>query len=701
MRKARHKVEEILGAGGLVAKVVAGYDPRPQQLEMGLAVLDALAHERVLLVEAPTGVGKTLAYLVPAALYARQHHEPVIISSYTRALQDQILQQETPRLRRLIHPDLAIVALKGRSNYLCRRRWELFLAEEASGPDGRRIVELLEEWVYGTETGDFAEAPDLGPRAGWVQRRIGGDPRFCRGRTCRPETGCFHKLARRAAKEADLVVVNHSLLIADAIGGGVLPEHRALVIDEAHLLPDAALDQLTVCVTERSLTERIRLIGGAGEPGASDRLRRAAHLLPSRVAARNAAGHVRALEDAAQQAIAAARAFCAALTRLPAFPAASERRRYGAGEPLEGFPPGEFDALLERVESLTRTARDLMSELTAAPQPESSEEIAGLLEAAQVLIDELEEELAALQQLLAPEPRQFVYCMGQDPREGASLTAIPLETGHAIRELILDRHASTVMASATLAVDARFDHFASLVGLEANEALTMSLPSPFPLAQQLLTLVPAYAVDPRRSGYAAFLAAAVRDLVPEVPHKALVLFTSYETLEQVAEDLGRGEKLGDAALLVQHREAVRTQLIDRFRALPRAVLLGTASFWYGVDFPGEELELLAMTRLPFPVPTDPRAEALNERAAESGRSGFELHALPEAILRFRQGLGRLIRRARDRGVCVVLDPRIMSAPYGGRFRAALPSAPVTVGDAAELRARVRGWFADADEGGGR
>ena len=156
MRKQRQQLEEIFGAGGLLAKVVDGHDPRPQQLELGMAVLEALAHERVLLAEAPTGVGKTLAYLVPAALHARAQHEPIIISSYTRALQDQVLFLEAPRLKRLIHPDLAVVALKGRSNYLCRRRWEIFLTEEASGPDGRRIVDLLEKWVFATETGGIA-----------------------------------------------------------------------------------------------------------------------------------------------------------------------------------------------------------------------------------------------------------------------------------------------------------------------------------------------------------------------------------------------------------------------------------------------------------------------------------------------------------------------------------------------------------------
>jgi Rad3-related DNA helicase len=707
MRKQRQQLQEILGAGGLLAKVVEGYDPRPQQLELGMAVLEALAHERVLLAEAPTGVGKTIAYLVPASLHARAQHEPVVISSYTRALQDQILVQEAPRLKRLIHPDLAIVALKGRSNYLCRRRWELFLAEEASGPDGRRFVDLLEKWVFATETGDFAQAPDLGARAAWVQRRIGGDARFCRSRDCRPETGCFHKLARRTAREADLVVINHALLIADAAGGGILPEHRALIVDEAHLLPDAALDQLSRRVSQRGLLDRIRLMGGAGEPGVSDRLRRAAQLLPSRVAARNFSGRAREIEALTQPALAAARELAEALRALPAFPPPGGRVRYGTETDTLSAAPPALDELLAAIEPLVRDARALCNAIGAEQPPgegargarDAGADAPGLLEAADAWIEELETEVGTLEELLTPEPRRFVHCLEHDERDGVALSAVPLETGPPIRELILDRHASVIMTSATLGIGDRFDHFAHQVGLQPNEALSIRLPSPFALAEQLLTIVPTYGVDPRRDGYVDSIADSLAELAPEVPHKMLALFTAYETLERVAGAL-RGRDLHGIELLAQSRDAGRAQLIERFRASPRALLLGTASFWYGVDFPGEELELLAVTRLPFPVPTDPRAQAIAELLAESGGSGFEDYALPEAILRFRQGLGRLIRRRSDRGVCVVLDPRIESAAYGERFRAVLPAAPVRVTSAVELRARVREWFAGPRPTGG-
>jgi Rad3-related DNA helicase len=699
MRQAERQVEEILGPEGLLAKVVARYDWRPQQREMARRTVEALFREQILLIEAPTGVGKTLAYLVPAALYARRRHEPVVISSYTRTLQDQILEQEAPRLRRLVHPDLKIVSLKGRSNYLCRRRWEMFVAEEGSGPDGRRVVEKLEAWVFATETGDFSTAPDLGPRAGWACARIGGDARFCRSRFCRPDEGCFHKRARRTAREADLVVVNHSLLLADAIGGGILPEHRALIVDEAHLLPEAALDPLSLRVTERGLVERVRGIGGTGEPGVTDRLRRALRLLPGKVAARNLTRRARDLEEKTKATLEPARAFFAALRAHEAFPPEGERRRYGTGGPIDPWLPAAAEALLAALDGLARDAVALI-EIVAQERPatEGPSEYEELIDASTGLVEELSETAETLRRLTLPEGRERVYCLEATRGEGGALAALPLSTGPALRELLLDRHSGIVMTSATLAAADGFGYFAGQVGLEAKEARTEQLPSPFPLEKQLLTLVPEYAADPRGERYAPFLASALAGMAQAAPRKTLVLFTAYATLESVAAALRAEPALKETAILAQGRDGARGPLIEAFRSAGRAILLGTASFWHGVDFPGEELELLVVTRLPFPVPSDPRVEAISQALEEEGRSSFDGYALPEAVLRFRQGVGRLIRRSSDRGACVVLDPRLVHARYRQAFLAVLPAPPVVVATPEELTARLRAWFENGGEG---
>lgn len=696
MQREQRILEEILGSGGLLAKVIDGYEPRPQQLEMGLRLLEALFRERMLIVEAPTGVGKTMAYLVPAALFARARREPVIVSSHTRHLQDQILIHEAPRLRRLVHPDLRVVVLKGRSNYLCRRRWELFVEEKGSGVDGRWAVERLEGWARNTETGAFAEAPDLGPRGARVWAEIGGDARFCRSRLCRADTGCFHKRARREAREAQIVVVNHSLLLADVFGGGgVLPEHRVAIIDEAHELPEVALEPLSRNISARSFEEHLLRLGGAGEPGVSDRLRRATRTVRSQVTRRNLTGRINEFEQEARGVLAQARAFFAAVRAGTDFPPEGERRRYDRRACEAGLFPAEGEQLVQAVrravEQGTRLHAAVAAELS---EGSTSEELADTLEAVEAVLDELSEQAEALAGLLAPADGDSVYVLEASTTRGPQLSSIPLETGPPLRAHLLDAHDAVVFTSATLAAGDAFDYYERQVGLERGEAGHLQLSSPFDFERQLLTLVATHAVDPRHPGYEGFLAQAIASLLAAVNRKTLVLFTSHRTLRSVWEALARREELAGLEILGQSRDAPRAQLIARFREAERAVLLGTASFWQGVDFPGRELEMLIVTRLPFPVPTDPRVEAISERLAEEGRPGFFSEiALPGAVLTMRQGVGRLIRRQGDRGVCVVLDPRMMRATYGGVFCAALPSPPQAVRDEAELVQRARDWFA--------
>ncbi len=687
-------LEEILRRGGLLSKVVEGYEPRPQQLEMGRRVLEVLLRERILIAEAPTGVGKTMAYLVPAAIYARRQRETVVISSYTRTLQDQILRLEAPRLRRLIHPDLNLMVLKGSSNYLCRRRWELFLREEGSGPDGRWAVDRLQEWVYGTDTGAFSEAPDLGRRAGWVLARIGGDAHFCRGQLCRADTGCYHKKARREARRADLVVVNHSLLLADALGAGILPEHRALIVDEAHLLPEAALEPLSLRISEKRFEEKVRQMGGSGDPGVSDRMRRVLRRLPSKVIAKNLTPEVREFEGIAREALAQTRAFFLALRSGGSFPPEGERRRYDMRDCTGELLPQETDLFLRAVEGLIEKGRELLGRLQGElPLTDPYQELHSVLEACGGMLDELEEMIKTLQELISPRGHDRVHVLESSRTQGALLSAVPLDTGPLLREHLLLPHGSVTLTSATLAAGDDFSYFARKLGLERGEPEILKLESPFKMREQFLLLLPTYAVDPRDEGYEAFLSGTIAQLAAAVGGKMLVLFTSYKTLQKVYAELAESAELSGVEILAQSREAPRSKLISQFRKAQRSVLLGTSAFWYGVDFPGRELELLVVTRLPFPVPTDPRVQAISEELEQEGRSSFQDYALPEAVLRLRQGVGRLIRRRDDRGVCVILDPRIARARYGEIFCRALPSPPVLVEAPGDLIKRTRAWLA--------
>lgn len=692
MKKEQRLLTEILEAGGLLSKVVEGYESRPQQLTMGDWILEALEMARILLVEAPTGVGKTMAYLVPAALYARSKREPVVISSFTKALQDQILRIDGPRLKRLVHPDLKLVALKGRSNYLCRRRWDLFVSEEGSGPDGQWVVDKLGNWVENTATGAFAKAPDLGPRGAWVYARIGGHPRFCRSRLCRPESGCFHKLARREARSADLIVVNHSLLLADVFGGGILPEFEALIIDEAHALPGAALDPLSIEISERGLDDRIRSMGGVGEPGASDRLRRVLKRLPSTVAAKNLNGQIREFEKKVRETLAASREFFVRLHQAPGFPREGDRRRYTMQDCLGDLMPSETEQFLGAARSLAKEGTALLTKIEREFPGEVPDETQDMLDATEMLIDELSGDIASLESLIAPVDAGRVNVMASTKGAGASLSSIPLDPGPAIREHLLDKKRSVTLTSATLATGTDFSYFSRQIGLELGEPMVLQLPSPFPLQKQLMVMTPTFAIDPREEGYAAFLSKTIGHVVADIGRKTLVLFTSYHLLNEVQRNLEVSPRMKGIELIVQSRSKPRSKVADDFRAAKKAVLLGTASFWQGIDFPGKDLEVLIVTRLPFPVPTDPRVEALSEAMEEEGRNSFREFSLPEAVLKMRQGIGRLIRRADDKGVCLILDPRLMRARYGNVFRAAMPVKPESPTSLEAMVTQIRDWF---------
>ncbi len=697
MRRQEKLLQEIFAPAGLLGKVLDSYEPRPQQGEMAMEVLQALFQNGILIVEAPTGVGKTLAYLVAAALFARARKQPVVVSSYTKALQDQILEREAPRLRRLIHPDLRIVALKGRGNYLCRRRWDLFVQEEGSTADGHWAVDLLEPWVNTTKTGDFAEAPPLGRRARWLLSRISSDARFCSSPECTAAGGCFYKKARAEADAAEIIVVNHALLMTHAAHGPVLPECAAVIVDEAHMLPEAAVEPFSQIASEKELLEACRAMGGMGEPGVSDRIRKAARLIRSKEAREEVLGSVAALEEMTKLAEMNVTSFFEMLRRIGRT-GPDQRLVLPHIERLDRIREVEFDGLTSGLDTALQSGLKLLERFRDAVD-EGDRDLEALCDDTEVLLGNLAERIETLEALADPDESNRVRFIDRTREDDIRLCAVPLEVGPLIREHLLESVDSIVLTSATLSDARGFEYFGSLVGVEGQECgghwvKYKKFDSPFDYANQLKVLVPAYAPDPREPGYEEFLAEEIEGLVGAAGRKSLALFTSYGTLAQVASLLQRSRGLSGFRILVQSRDSERSQIIEAFRAPGKALLLGTATFWYGVDFPGEDLELLIMTRLPFSVPTDPRLETLRERWAERGLDVFSGRMLPEAVLRFRQGLGRLIRGSSDRGVAAILDPRVLRARYSAAFRRVLPSSPQVVDSPAEMQAAVRAWFKD-------
>lgn len=695
------RVDEIFAPDGDLSRVLSpGFEWRPSQREMARAVWRTLQAGGKLLVEAPTGVGKSLAYLVPGILWAQANRRPLLVSTYTRTLQDQVFDHDLPKLRRLLEKRFRAVLLKGRANYLCRNRWAHRLEEMRGTVEGEELERVLTHWVDTTESGDLSEAPvpvgRAGARLAGLVPSIAGEARFCSTSRCTPEGGCFFKTSRARARDADIVVVNHALLVIDlAGGGGGLPEWSAAVIDEAHHLPAAAAGPLSMSVGERDLESACKGLGGRGEPGCTDELRRALRRHPSKIDRDRQLALLRELEDGTAAVGTLARAFWADLKAQSVFPSGDRRLRYGIdAEVRDPFPPsglvlcdrfrghlGEVDGRVEEIRSLRRGAPD--------------EEMLPVLEAER-FAGEARAALCSLEELLTPSRADFVYWIEPEGAAGTVLRCRPLDVGGWLDENLFTKKDAVILTSATLAIEGSFDHLAGRLGLAADEREDLGLATPFNLEEQVAARILTGAPDPNHGDFAAALAEGISLLTQRLRRKTLVLFTAHETLRRVDELLRNSLEERGIRVLAQGRAGDRRRLRAGFLEEGPAVLLGAASFWEGVDFPGEDLEILIMARLPFLVPNDPVVESIAQRLRGNGRDPFREHQLPEAIIRFRQGFGRLIRRRTDRGLFVVVDPRLRTRPYGRGFQRSVGVPFGSCETWEELATDAEAWFAGGD-----
>lgn len=694
------KLEEIFSQDGLLARVLRpDYEWRPQQGEMADAVYRTLQDGGALLVEAPTGVGKSLAYLVPGILWSLGARQPFLVSTYTRSLQDQILDKDLPIIRRLIERDFRVVVLKGRGNYLCRNRWMHYLEDMRGTSEGEDLERALGYWTQTTETGDFSEIPLMsGKTAAKIAAtlpRISSETRFCSGPACRPESGCFFKASRIRARDAHLIIVNHSLLLIDLLTGAAgIPDWNGAVIDEGHHLPRAAAEPLSFSVSESALEGVLKSLGGRGEPGLTDQLRKVVRGHPGKAERAEILARLRELEAETGRLSLLARSFWADMKAAPDFPVGEERRRYGPTAPVRGeFPASGFDlcnqfeqqlqGLGGEIEGLRRLRRDA-TEVELWPLAEAEQQW-----------DEAREELRKLEELLTPDKEGFIYWVEPATAAGVALKAAPLEVGPQLRE-VLFRRKNTIVTSATLALGGRFEHIAHKLGLDEGEYEALLLPTPFQLQRQVSAVVVTGTPDPNDREFPASLAQGVEMLTRGLRRKTLVLFTSHEALRRVESVLRAPLEERGIRLLAQGLDGGQRQVKAGFQEVGPAVLLGTASFWEGVDFPGEELEILIMARLPFMVPTDPLVEAMGERMQAEGLDPFRHYQLPEALIRFRQGFGRLIRRLGDRGLFVVVDPRLQSRAYGARFKESVGVPFRSAAGWEDLVRLAEEWFAASE-----
>jgi ATP-dependent DNA helicase DinG len=638
-------IYDLLGPGGYLSQVRASYEHRPQQIRLAQAVADILAHGGVMLAEAGTGTGKTLAYL--AAVLETQRR--VVISTGTKNLQDQLLAQDIPLLERSLRRSLSAVMLKGVSNYLCRRKFDLLrrtvpLMESSQA----EVVLAIDEWARGSETGDRAECTAIAEDDPiWLE--VCSDSSTRLGSRCPFNDNCFVNRARLAAQDAQIVVVNHHLFFADLAirqgSGGILPSYDAVIFDEAHQIEGIATDFFGFRVSSGQVEELCR---------------DCRRLLPTLPELDGQA--VASAEGLLQGAVGSAEAFFALLGRGQVAPGRYPLDREEITGPLEQAY-WRFDAALEGLAAWV------------GAQPSTDEGLKGCGRRAEALRQDMSE-------ILAQGQRASVYWKEVGPRS-AAVGASPIDVAGRLRESVFWNVEAAVLTSATLAVDGSFRYVQDRLGLDF-EVTELVLPSPFDFDRQAALFLPAHAPDPRNSGYHEAFAALVTQTFECVPGGALVLFTSYRDMARVAALLRRraswplrvqGER-PRAALMAELREAREPMM-----------LLATASFWEGVDIPGEALQLVVIARLPFASPVDPLVAARLQQLQEQGRNGFMEYQVPQACLALKQGFGRLIRSQRDRGVVAVFDGRIQRMGYGKVFLRTLPSCPVTT----NLEELTRWW----------
>ncbi len=625
---------DIFDLDGPLARALPGYARRPEQAVMAKAVGAALARLEPLIVEAGTGTGKTFAYLVPALLSGRS----VIISTGTRTLQDQLFRRDVPMLARAMGLPVKIALLKGRANYLCRHRLELATQQGSllfGDRSATRTLARVSRWAATTKAGDLSELSDL-PEQSPVWPQITSTRENCLGQECPQFARCHVIEARRNAQAADIVVVNHHLLLADLAlkdegFGDLLPGAEAVILDEAHQVPDIAAQFFGQVWSVRQV-----------------------QLLMRDVTAEMAAAGVRSPSINA-----AVAAIDAGLEEMRS----TLQRGQGRYE-WSSLP----DAFLDVLPGLETAISDI------ARQLEGLGAGAGLANCGR-RGSRLANSLAALRELSEDTGLRWVD-VGAN---GLLLQYTPFEIAERLREYVESRPCAWVFTSATLAIGEDFSHFAARIGL--SEARTLRIDSPFDYREQARIFLPPRMPQPLDPGYAAAFIEACAPLLEAGGGRAFLLYTSYRGLAEGKRALDARFPHPPFPVLVQG-EAPREALLQRFRELGNAVLLATGSFWEGVDVKGEALSIVAIDKLPFASPDDPLLKARLEGIRRRGGNPFFEYQLPQAVLALKQGVGRLIRDFDDFGVIVVGDPRLRSKPYGRVFLDALPPSPVLTDAAA-------------------
>ncbi len=699
-------IDQIFAKDGLLSEHLEGYEPREIQVDLAHDIQTAMRNDEFFMAEAGTGVGKSLAYTIPAVLtrHDLKEDEPIFISCNTKNLQDQLFHKEIPFIQEKLGLPLRALLLKGRNNYLCKTKWQRAM-RDIKWRFSRREKEALQTlviWVHDTPTGDIDEHNGfhtIGNALVWS--KLNSEPGFCTTNVCAHNDFCYLGKLRQESAKADIVVVNHSLLLADAASDhAILPNYQRLIVDEAHLLEKTAYQFFAAEFSYRSMkifSDQL-FYKGKNKSGLSIELR---HLLVpvDEKQKQGITGHLDQLEADIIEVNKVLLSFFTEFkdTRRREIERATFTYKELYTKENDVFAPvrGIWYSLITSLTSLTGQVRDIEKALDELDE----DKISGLSEISsriQSWRETMNQTLEVMDQQAAADNPDLIYWFEIMPKSevvAVKFVQVPLDIGKQMQSRVYEEMSSVVFTSGTLSVDGSFNYLKQRLGLRGHDRLQeKAYPSPFYYEDQARIFVPTFMGPQNSENYTIEVLFLLEKIWKTHPVGTMILFTSYTMLLNWQEELEDLIKGSGRRLLVQSSRVSRMDLINQFRKHPGSILLATDSFWQGVDLPGNALELLVIAKLPFSVPSDPIVRANSMALKQAGENDFMGYNVPEAAIKYKQGVGRLIRSTTDFGAIISLDERIFTKRYGDYFRNSTPIPHVSARSEKELVDMVRDWY---------